>query len=112
MSVVRSLVFPALRLLVWIVIAVALVALAFRGDPGVDTDPTGPGAPTLELSSPTVPVALGTVTNTVSVQGAVAADPAVVIKATALAGLAAVGALAGLPAIIAVRATVIDAIRF
>ena len=83
MSVVRSVVFPALRLLVWIVIAVALVALAFRGDPGADSGPTGPGAPTLELSSPTVPVALGTVTNTVSVQGAVAADPAVVVKATA-----------------------------
>ncbi len=83
MSVVRSVVFPALRLLVWTVIAVALVALAFRGDPGADSGPTGPGAPTLELSSPTVPVGRGTVTNTVSVQGTVAADSAVVVTATA-----------------------------
>ena len=56
MSVVRTVVFPALRLLVWAVIAVALVALAFRGDSGAATGPTGPDAPTLELSSPTVPV--------------------------------------------------------
>jgi len=83
MSVVRTVVFPALRLVVWAVIAVALVALAFRGDSGAATGPTGPDAPTLELSSPAVPVGRGTVTNTVSVQGAVAADSAVVVKATA-----------------------------
>ncbi|TQN42406.1 multidrug efflux pump subunit AcrA (membrane-fusion protein) [Blastococcus colisei] len=82
MSVVRTVVFPALRLLVWAVIAVALAVLAFRGgteDPG----PGGPGAPTLELGSPTVPVSRGTVTNTVSVTGTVVADDAVPVKATA-----------------------------
>ena len=84
MSVVRTVVFPSLRLLVWIVIAMALVALAFRADSGgATTGPAGPGAPTLELSSPTVPVGRGTVTNTVSVQGTVTADPAVPVKATA-----------------------------
>ena len=82
MSVVRTVVFPALRLLVWAVIAVALVVLAFRGGTG-DPGPTGPGAPTLELSSPTVPVSRGTVTNTVSVTGTVVADAAVPVKATA-----------------------------
>ena len=59
MSVVRTVVFPALRLLVWAVIAAALVVLAFRGgsrDPG---GTAGPGAPTLELSSPPVPVGRG-----------------------------------------------------
>ncbi|WP_324273311.1 efflux RND transporter periplasmic adaptor subunit [Blastococcus brunescens] len=82
MSVVRTIVFPALRLLVWAVIAVALVVLAFRG--GTDTsDPGGPGAPTLDLGSPTVPVSRGTVANTVSVTGTVVADAAVPVKATA-----------------------------
>jgi membrane fusion protein, multidrug efflux system len=83
MSVVRTVVFPALRLLVWAVIAAALVVLAFRGgsrDPG---GTAGPGAPTLELSSPPVPVGRGTITNTVSVTGTVVADAAVSVKATA-----------------------------
>ena len=34
MNTVRTVVFPALRLLVWTVIAVALVVLAFRGGTG------------------------------------------------------------------------------
>lgn len=83
MSVVRTVVFPALRLLIWAVIAVALVVLAFRGSGGDTAGPSGPGAPTLELSSPLVPVARGTVTNTVSVAGTVVADAAVSLKATA-----------------------------
>jgi multidrug efflux pump subunit AcrA (membrane-fusion protein) len=82
MSVVRTIVFPALRLLVWSVIAVALVVLAFRGGAG-SAGPAGPGAPSLELFSPPVPVARGTVTNTVSVTGTVVADSAVPVKATA-----------------------------
>jgi membrane fusion protein, multidrug efflux system len=82
MPVVRTIVFPALRLLVWAVIAVALAVLAFRGG-STDPGPSGPGAPTLELASPAVPVARGTVTNTVTVQGTVVADAAVDVKATA-----------------------------
>jgi membrane fusion protein (multidrug efflux system) len=81
MSVVRSVVFPALRLLVWAVIAAALVVIAFRG--GDAGTAAGPGAPTLELTSPATPVARGTVTNTVSVTGTVVADSAVTVKATA-----------------------------
>src|SRR5688500_12169003 len=83
MSVVRTIVFPVLRLLVWTVIAVALVALAFGGGSGITTDAAGPDAPTLELTSPTVPVGRGTVENTVTVQGTVVADPDVTVKATA-----------------------------
>jgi multidrug efflux pump subunit AcrA (membrane-fusion protein) len=83
MSVVRTVVFPAVRLLVWAVIAIALVVLAFRGGTGEPAGVSGPGAPTLELSSPPVPVARGTITNTVSVAGTVVADPAVPVKATA-----------------------------
>ncbi len=83
MSVVRTIVFPALRLLIWAVIAVALVAIAFRGGAGEPTGATGPGAPTLDLGSPPIPVARGTITNTVSVDGTVVADAAVPVKATA-----------------------------
>jgi membrane fusion protein, multidrug efflux system len=83
MSAVRTIVFPVLRLLVWAVIAAALLVLAFRGSEDAAAGPAGPGAPTLDLSAPPVPVARGTVTNTVSVSGAVVADAAVPLKATA-----------------------------
>src|SRR5690554_3957412 len=82
MGTVRSVVFPALRLLVWAVIAVALSVLAFRGGSG-DDGPSGPGAPTVDLASPAVPVTLGTVENTVSLTGTVVADAAVPVRATA-----------------------------
>jgi membrane fusion protein (multidrug efflux system) len=82
-STLRTVVFPAVRLLVWAVIAIALAVLAFRGGSGEVDGPSGPGAPTLELSSPPVPVGRGTVTNTVSATGTVVADPAVPVKATA-----------------------------
>ncbi|WP_222196110.1 efflux RND transporter periplasmic adaptor subunit [Modestobacter italicus] len=83
MTVVRTWVLPVLRILIWAVIAVALVVLAFRGSGG-DADPAGAsGAPGVDLGSPEIPVGRGTVTNTVSVQGAIAADPAVPVKATA-----------------------------
>jgi len=81
MSVVRTVVLPALRLLVWTVIAVALVVLAFRG--GSDgTAPVSAGAPPVDLTSPVVPVARGTVANTVTVQGTVVADATVPVRAT------------------------------
>ncbi|WP_104523252.1 efflux RND transporter periplasmic adaptor subunit [Blastococcus atacamensis] len=83
MGTVRTLVFPALRLLVWGVIAAALVVLAFRGGGETDTV-AGPGAPMVDLSTPTMPVARGTVANTVTVSGTVVADDAVTIKATAV----------------------------
>ena len=51
MSTVRSVVFPVLRLLVWAVIAVALVVLAFRGGTATRSDPAGPG-PLLWTSGP------------------------------------------------------------
>ena len=80
MSVVRTVVLPALRLLVWTVIAVALVVLAFRG--GGEAAPVSAGAPPVDLTSPVVPVARGTVANTVTVQGTVVADATVPVKAT------------------------------
>ncbi|MPQ96799.1 biotin/lipoyl-binding protein [Modestobacter sp. I12A-02628] len=84
MRVLRSVVFPTLRLLVWGVIAVALVVLAFRGGTGTDATAAGSGGPApVDLASPAVPVTVGTVQNTVSVTGTVVADPAVPVKATA-----------------------------
>lgn len=82
MSAVRTVVLPVLRLLVWAVIAAALVVLAFRGGGSDGGAAAGPGAPTVDLSSPTVPVARGTVSNTVSVSGTVVADAAVPVRAT------------------------------
>lgn len=87
MSAVRTLVFPALRLVVWAVIAVSLAVLAFGGGGGGSSGngaPTGgPVQPTVTLTEPTVPVSRGTVLNTVTVDGVVAADAAVPVKATA-----------------------------
>jgi len=84
MTVVRTWVLPLLRLLVWAVIAVALGVLAFRGGSSAEAVPTGDaGAPGIDLGTPAVPVVRGTVTNTVSVDGTVVADPAVQVKATA-----------------------------
>src|SRR3712207_6548703 len=84
MSVLRTVVFPALRLLIWAVIAAALVVLAFRGGSGLGTEPAGgPGPSFVDTGSPHIPVAVGTVSNTVSVSGTVVADPSVPVKATA-----------------------------
>ncbi|MDC7122955.1 secretion protein HlyD [Cellulomonas fimi] len=83
MGVTRRIIFPALRLLVWAVIAVALVRIAFDG---ADLDTTSDAlVPTGSVSEPTVAAESGTITNVVTVQGAVVADPAVVVRAT-LAG--------------------------
>ena len=83
MSTVRSIVFPALRLLVWAVIAAALVVLAFRGS-DVASEPAGGAGPSfVDVQSPPIPVGLATVSNTVSVSGTVVADPSVPVKATA-----------------------------
>lgn len=83
MGVTRRIIFPALRLLVWAVIAVALVRIAFDG---ADLDTTSDAlTPTGSVSEPTVEAETGTITNVVTVQGSVVADPAVVVRAT-LAG--------------------------
>lgn len=83
MGVTRRIIFPTIRLLLWAVIAAALVKLAFAGaqlEPATDAlTPTG------SVAEPTVQAATGTITNAVTVQGSVVADPAVVVRAT-LAG--------------------------
>lgn len=80
---VRRYVFPALRILVWGVIAVALVRIAFAGA-DVSTQATGV-EPTGQVVEPTVEATTATITNAVTVKASVVADPAVPVRAT-LAG--------------------------
>ncbi|WP_285037092.1 hypothetical protein [Plantibacter sp. ME-Dv--P-095] len=79
MGVVRTWVFPILKLLVFAAIAVALVKVAFFPDAPAEERPT---QPTGSLVEPEVQAALGTVVNTVSVEGQVVADPASTAKST------------------------------
>jgi len=80
-NVMRKWVFPILRLLVIAAIAVALVKLAFFADTAEALDPA---QPTGQIVEPQVPVALGTITNDVTLPGTVAADAAVPVKAVAI----------------------------
>ena len=77
----RKWVFPILRLLVITAIAVALVKLAFFADSAEAADPA---QPTGQIVEPQVPVALGTITNDVTLPGTVSADAAVPVKAVAI----------------------------
>ena len=81
MNIARKWIFPILRLVVIAVIAVALVKVAFYPDNAVDTNPA---EPTGVIVEPQIPVALGTITNDVTLPGTVTADPAVAVKATAI----------------------------
>lgn len=79
MGIVRTWVFPILKLLVFSAIAVALVKVAFFPDAPQEEGPT---QPTGSLVEPQVQAAVGTVVNTVSVEGQVVADPASTAKST------------------------------
>ncbi len=80
MGAIRGYVFPALRILIWGVIAISLAWLAFfRADPSADDRTAQPSA---DVTPPVVTVARGDISNTVSLTGQVAADPAVEIKVT------------------------------
>jgi len=80
-NVMRKWVFPILRLLVIAAIAVALVKLAFFADTAEAQDPAQPSG---EVVEPQVPVALGTITNDVTLPGTVSSDAAVPVKAVAV----------------------------
>ena len=80
MSFARKWVFPIIRILIFCAIAIALVKIAVFGS----TAQTQSAAhPTGEITEPTVQVEYGNVNNTVHVDGAVSADAAVAVKATA-----------------------------
>ena len=78
MSIARKWVFPILRIVVFAVIAVALVKLAFFADP---IEQSGE-QPTGEIVEPQIPVTIGTIQNDVVLTGAVNANPAVPVKVT------------------------------
>jgi hypothetical protein len=80
-GVTRRIVFPAIRIVLWAVIAVALAKLAFAGaDAAAQSD--DPLQPSVEVVEPQVAVTTGTVTNTVTVSASVVADPAAQVRAT------------------------------
>ena len=80
MGVWRKWVFPIIRILIFCAISVALVKIAFFG--GV-AQPQSAAHPTGAITEPQVQVEYGNVNNTVHVDGTVAADAAVPVKATA-----------------------------
>jgi multidrug efflux pump subunit AcrA (membrane-fusion protein) len=81
MTFARHVLFPALRLLVWAVIAVALVKLAFFNGAAALSAPPSTEAPGAVFTDPVTSVTTGTVANTVTVDAAVEADPPVEAKA-------------------------------
>ena len=80
MGVVRQYIFPVTRIVIWAVIAAALVALALKG---AELDPPDALEPTGEITEAVIPVESGSVTNAVTVPASVVTDPPVEIKATA-----------------------------
>lgn len=86
MGVTRRIVFPAIRIVLWAVIAVALAKIAFTGA-GSAAQAEDPLQPSVEVVEPQVAVTTGTVTNAVTVSAAVVADPAVPVRATMAAGV-------------------------
>ncbi|QTE29993.1 efflux RND transporter periplasmic adaptor subunit [Pengzhenrongella sicca] len=80
MGVTRRIIFPVLRLILWAVIAAALVKIAFAGQ--TITGGESPLSPSAEIVEPQVAASTGSITNTVTVTGSVVADPAVTVRAT------------------------------
>jgi len=91
MGIARKWVFPILRIVIWALIAAALVKLAFFGG----TDAASPVVPTGEVSEPQVQVETGTVRNDVVLDGTVAADPAVPARSTVAGEVVSVAAGVG-----------------
>jgi hypothetical protein len=79
-GVTRRIIFPIVRIILWAIIAAALVKIAFAGTTSASGD--DPLTPSGQIVEEQVEVATATITNTVTVQGSVLADPAVPVKAT------------------------------
>ena len=80
MSVFRRVVLPVAWLLVFAVIALALVKIAFID--GLRAEESGP-APMAQVGTPAVPAVRATVTNTVQIKATVQSDPAQPVRSTA-----------------------------
>ncbi len=81
MGVARRIIFPTIRIILWALIAAALLKLAFAGASDI-ADETDPLQPTAQIAEPQVAAETGTITNAVTVTAAVVADPAVPVRAT------------------------------
>ncbi|WP_247827989.1 efflux RND transporter periplasmic adaptor subunit [Arthrobacter antioxidans] len=92
MSVLRRVLLPIAWLVVFAVIAVALVKIAFFDGVELAADAE---FPTAEVMTPAVAVGLGTVANTVELTGTVAADDGVPVRSTAQGEVVAVFAEQG-----------------
>jgi hypothetical protein len=79
-GVTRQYVFPILRIVIWAVIAAALVKIAFTG---AELDAPDALQPTGQVTQSVIEVGTGTVTNTVTVPASVVADAPVEVRATA-----------------------------
>lgn len=80
MGAIRAYVFPAARILIWSVIALSLVWLAFFRTDASTNDQAA--QPTADITAPVVDVVRGDIYNTVGLAGQVSADPAVEVKIT------------------------------
>ncbi|HVM29035.1 MAG TPA: hypothetical protein VM433_15360 [Mycobacteriales bacterium] len=83
MAVLRDVVFPGLRLVVWTVIAIALCVLAFGSGGSDGPAPGDPLQPVAGIGDSTVPVELGDIASVIELTGTVSADPAATVKSTA-----------------------------
>jgi hypothetical protein len=91
-GVTRRIIFPALRIVIWAVIAVALAVIAFKSAPQAEGDTT---SPTAVATLPQIAVTTGAITNTVNLTGQVVADPASTEKVTQVGKVTAVHAKVG-----------------
>ncbi|WP_053202364.1 hypothetical protein [Jiangella muralis] len=80
MGVTRRIVLPTIKILLLAVIAVAAVRLAFGGDESTADD--DPATPSVQIVQPEVPASIGTVVNTVEVEGTITADAPTPVRAT------------------------------
>jgi len=80
MRVLRRVIFPVVWLLIFSVIAIALVKMAFVDGIKAEGDALVPQA---RIEAPTIAPVLATVTNTVELAGTVQSDPVVPLRATA-----------------------------
>ncbi len=81
MGVTRRIVFPTIRIILWALIAAALLKLAFAGASDI-ANAADPLQPTAQIAEPQVAAATGTITNAVTVTASVVADPATTVRAT------------------------------
>lgn len=81
MGVTRRIVLPTIKILLWAVIAALLAYIAFRDTDGNAAD-ADPAVPSVEIVQPEVPVAVGTVVNTVEVEATITADAPTPVRAT------------------------------